>query len=270
MEVLMEKLASSMPGISAAITALAFSGAIFFDMSFFGIIGEEFSWLASPSDYLRTAISWMPPAALTMAITAGILYYFTYNTIIVPALTATDEITKNKARQRFVKYRKISRIVSIVLSVFGFVLVCLLLLVRPRWPEIFYLNLAFIVIVPLLPLILPADRPADAISRNYMITTTLSSMIIAYLVLASIAGGLSGVKGLSSSYTDKILDDSGVKRAGNLLRIYDQGVLFYEADGRRVVLIRWDNIREIHRASAYTDQPNLRCRWLGIACGSQD
>jgi hypothetical protein len=240
--------------ISAAVTALAFVGAISHELGFFRIVGFEFLVLSTPSDYISAAMSWLPYAVAWLFICAFVSFVF------------TDLFSEKKSFSVSYKRNK-AKIISKILAIMYAISLLVLVLVRPIVSLDVYISMIISMYI-----IWYLTNPSSYLSNNPNINPLIAPSILLFVLFISLSyniGSGSALKDVNIEQSTTLMEAQGETRQGKLLRAYDKGILFHEKGDGGVIFVRWEEVKKIRQVSGYADQPSLICRWWPGICPDQ-
>jgi hypothetical protein len=242
--------------LTALVTAIAFSASLIHDWGYFDVIGSEYRALETVTDYLSSALQWMPQTlALIMAFV--LFSWIARLASEVPAQPVTvEQITTGQKAEPEKRYRVAGSL--LVLLILGLPVSAYMFASQESGILLLLVPFAWFLVLPTILIFVFGTwppRPRDDLFPIYIITW-IAPALFAFLLLL---GDYHARTDLTRTDADYSLSTKSTKGAGpstgapdvvakvRVLRVLDRGILVSRSQGDQVEFIPWDSVHELGR-----------------------
>jgi hypothetical protein len=247
-----------LPQVIAGATFLILTLAIVHEVAYFAVVGWQFQSLMSATDYLVSALSWMPlvfVCILMVALLSLTFVRFTEGRQPTELRSSTDK-----------RFRVLVFVMDTFFgpaAAFGFATAAIL------WGNLYQLYLAESLMA------LATVAFLFWLSKFQLFERALTSPIILLLsllvnlfIVSFVAGRGDGYLDLTTNRNIHAVTLKGSPESVNMsvLRLLNAGVLARKPDEQKILFIRWDQIAALSLEFTKLDTRSLICRLVGWDC----
>jgi hypothetical protein len=242
------------PQLIAAVTAVILCMSVVHDAGYFLVIGREFQSFMSPTDYIASAITWLPLVLLSVAFVGMVQLALgrrsNFETRRIPLKSKRATMTATKAVIAVVLYIALCGLVC-----FGENLV--------TGPDMFLILLFF----PWLFFwgwILSHEKLRRYIGMRGVFLTLIGVPFMAEIFCMGVRDASSAV--LSEAREFSLTVSTDAPKIIIVLRNIDRGVIFREPASNTIAFVKWSDIRSLSRIGVHVDQRPVSCQTLSWHC----
>lgn len=224
----MEDLSKAIQGLAAAVVSVAIAASVAYETGYFSIIGQKYQGILSASDYLSSALEWLPWLSLL------------YGVGLLLAHIGSFQLTQ-MAGQTF----KARPLVLAGLIICLIAAVCLLAALVPFYKILLYLPIAALPAVAA-PLFGRLWKTASSIPKLTAIAVSSIAVMLA-LYCSGVGRAHRDISFIDNAYVIRPgIDIEGAHVEGaQVLRALQKGLLVWKPQESRVDLVGWEKVERM-------------------------
>jgi hypothetical protein len=253
----MQSMIDRLPQVIAGVTFFVLALAITHEFAYFAVVGPQFQSLMTATDYLGSALSWMPLLAVLLFFTSlGFLAFVRWSGGRSP----------QQLRSESKGYRRVSGVMDTIFGAAGTGGMAASVFLFGNWYELgFAQGLASVSLASFLLWL----RQFELFERVITLPVYLFAAGVPVLMLnAFVTGRSDGYRALTNQeHVHNVkLKDAADETKMSVLRLLSDGVLARKLDDRKVVFFRWDRVEALTLDFEPPDSKSLVCRKLNYGC----
>lgn len=216
----MEDLSKAVQALAAAVVSVAIAASVSYETGYFSIVGQKYQALLSVSDYLSSALEWLPWLSLLYGLGFLIAYVGSFAQLNI--------------LRRIYEFQPIALIATTAIVAVG---ICLLLVFIPFYRLLLHMPLVALPLVAT-PLFLQLSKAARAAKKLSAIAVSSIAVMLA-LYCSGIGYAHRDLQTIGNAYVIR----SGADGEGaQVLRTLQKGLLVWKPQDSKVDLIGWNKI----------------------------
>lgn len=255
----MKKLIETAPRLTATIIGATILISLVHEIGYFQVIGSEFMQLMSATDYIVSAIRWIPNGLLTLFVVI-VWKFFWDRAEDGLSEEEIEDASPNPLKTYWFRQGPILITMAIFL-LFG----PLFLLFIPHAPFA-AAACSFIVIWGAFSLWVVRhprlEKRFPGVARNLFV---LGPIVVCSVFALGLDEGEAALNDSQGEFKISIRDGTAIENA-QVLRIFADGVLIRRPDNNKISYITWADVKEIGRTGRVARQYNRACQWFDISC----